>query len=360
MTNPRAVIAGLNVWHQLFEHLAGIADQCRVDRHILVDFSAVNLNVDLAGALGVGAQVTSDTVVKTHADGNKQVSFLYGVIHPRFAVHTHHAEVVRIVGREAADAEERHGDRIIAGADELLERAHRAGNHDAVASKNDGALGGIQHFDRAVEFGLIVIVANTLGRKFWRRRFPVEFRGSLLGVFGDVNKHRAGASAIGDQKGLADGARNVLGFCDYHVVLGDGHGDAGDIDFLKCVGAQNFAADLARNADDWRRVQHGGGDAGNHVRRAGPGRGHGDADSTAGSRVAIGHMRGALFVAYEDVMQLRFTERVVDRKYGATGIAEDFAHAESRERFAKNFRTGELHRVLVSGNREGGNAFKTG
>ncbi len=229
-----------------------------------------------------------------------------------------------------------------------------------MASKNDRALGSIQHFDSTIEFGLIVIAANALGRKFWRRRFPVEFRGSLLGVFGDVNKHRAGASAIGDQKGLADGARNVLGFCDYHVVLGDGHGDAGDIDFLKCVGAQNFAADLAGNADDGRRVQHGRGDAGNHVRCAWTGGSHGDADSTAGSRVAIGHMRGALFVAYEDVMQLRFTKRVVDGKNGATGIAEDFAHAESRKRFAKNFRTGELHRVLVSGNREGVDALTTG
>src|SRR6266478_2905250 len=143
MTDPRAVIAGLKVRHQPFEYLARIADQRRVNRHVLVDLSAVDLNMDLAGALGVCAQVTSDAVVKTHADGDEQVGLLYGVVHPRFAVHTHHAEVERIVGREAADAEERHGDGIIAGADEVLERAYRTGNHDAVASKNEGALGGI-------------------------------------------------------------------------------------------------------------------------------------------------------------------------------------------------------------------------
>ena len=99
--------------------------------------------MDLAGALGVGAQVSGDAVVKTHADSNEEVSFLNGIIHPSFTMHAHHAKVQWIIGREAADAEERHGDGIIAGADKLLKGAHRAGNHDAVAGKNDGALGSV-------------------------------------------------------------------------------------------------------------------------------------------------------------------------------------------------------------------------
>ena len=156
-----------------------------------------------------------------------------------------------------------------------------------------------------------------------------------------------GRPLTGDQKGFANGARDVFRARDHHVVLGDGHGDAGDVDFLKRVGAEDFAADLAGDADDRRRIQHGGGDASDHVGCAGAGGGHGDADSAAGARVAVGHVRGALFVAHEDVVQLRFAERVVDRKNRAAGIAEDFAHAETRERFAENFRTGELHRVLA-------------
>ena len=307
--------------------------------------------MDFAGAFGVSAQVAGDAVVKTHADGNEEVGFLYGVIDPGFAVHAHHAEVEGIIGRKAADAEERHGDGIIAGADELFKGAHRAGNHDAMAGENDGALGGVEHVDSAVEFGLVVIVAPALGRKFWRRRVPVEFGGSLLRVFGDVDKDGAGTSAIGDQKGFTEGARNVLRFRDHHVVLGDGHGNARDVDLLKRVRAQDLTADLAGNTHDRRRVQHSGGDAGNHVRCARTRCGHGDADATAGAGVAIGHVCGALFVADKDVVQLRFTKSVIDRKNGSTWIAEDLAHAKTRERFAKDFRTGELHRVL---------AFKTG
>src|SRR5438445_258875 len=142
---------------------------------------------------------------------------------------------------------------MIAGPDELLKGAHRSGNHDPVAGENEGALGGVEHLDGAVEVGLIVIVAAALGWKFWLTRFPVEFSGSLLRVFGDVNEDGARTSAIGDQEGLANGARYVLRFGDHHVVLGDGHGDARDINLLKRVGAQDCAADLACDADDRRR-----------------------------------------------------------------------------------------------------------
>src|SRR5207244_6603540 len=101
------------------KHLTRIADQRGINLYVFVDFGTVNLNVDFAGALGVGAQVASDAIIKTHAHGNEQVGFLNGVVDPSFAVHTHHAEVEGIIGRKAADAEECHGNRKIARADEL-------------------------------------------------------------------------------------------------------------------------------------------------------------------------------------------------------------------------------------------------
>ncbi len=50
----------------------------------------------------------------------------------------------RIFGREAADAEQRHGHGIISGANELLKGFHRTGNDYAVPGKNQRALRGIQ------------------------------------------------------------------------------------------------------------------------------------------------------------------------------------------------------------------------
>jgi len=54
-------------------------------------------------------------------------------------MHAHHAEIQRVTGREAADAEKRHGDGIVSGADKLLKGTHRAGNHDAVSGEDKRA-----------------------------------------------------------------------------------------------------------------------------------------------------------------------------------------------------------------------------
>ena len=99
---------------------------------------------------------------------------------------------------------------MLPASDELLEGAHRAGNHDAVAGENDGALGGVEQFDGAVEFGLVVIVAHALRGKLRSGGFPVEFAGSLLRVFGDVNENWAGAAGIGDDERLRERCARYL------------------------------------------------------------------------------------------------------------------------------------------------------
>src|SRR5260370_19010255 len=108
------MIAGLDVWRETLEHLARVTDEGGVNLHVLVDFGAVYFNVNFAGALGVSAQITSDSVIKTHAHGNEEARFLNGVVHPRFAVHAHHADSTRISGRGTADTEVRRRDQTIA------------------------------------------------------------------------------------------------------------------------------------------------------------------------------------------------------------------------------------------------------
>ena len=95
-----------------------------------------------------------------------------------------------------------------------------------------------------------------------------------------------------------------------------------------------------------RRIEHGGSNPGDHVGGAGAGSGHGHTDAARGARIAVGHVRGALLVAHQNVMQLGFAKRVVDRKNRSARIAEDVTHAEARQCFTKNFRSGHLHSVL--------------
>ena len=105
----------------------------------------------------------------------------------------------------------------------------------------------------------------------------VEEGGGLLGVLGDVDEDRAGAAGAGDLKRFADGWGDVFGAGDEEVVLGDGQGDAGDVDLLEGVAAEDFRGDLAGDGDDGDAVEHGCGEAGDEVGGAGAGGGHADA-----------------------------------------------------------------------------------
>ena len=154
------------------------------------------------------------------------------------------------------------------------------------------------------------------------RGFPVENAGCLLGVLGDVQEHRAGAVGRRDLKGFAQRRGNVLGARDQVVVLGDRQRDSGDVAFLKSVGADHGAADLAGDANDRGGVHHRRGDPGDHVRGARAGGGYGHSHSSAGAGVAVGHVRGALFVPDQNVVDLGSGQGVVGRQNRAAGIAE--------------------------------------
>ena len=215
-----------------------------------------------------------------------------------------------------------------------------------MAGENQGALSGVEQLDGTIEFDLIVALLLALDGQLGRGGVPIKFGGGLLRVFGNVDKHGTGAAGVGDYESFADGAGDIFGARNDYVVLGDGHGDAGDVDFLKSVGAEKFAGNLAGDADDGRGIEHGGGDAGDHVGSAGAGGGHRNAYIAAGTRVAVGHVCGTLFVAYEDVVKFRFAKRVIDRQDCAAGITEQVVHTELRQRLTKNFRTCQLHSVL--------------
>src|SRR5206468_407602 len=133
-------------------------------------------------------------------------------------------------------------------------------NHDAVAGENERTFSGMEEFDGAIEFGFVDAGANTLGWQFGLGGAPIEFGGGLLGVLGDIHENRARAARLGDDKSFANSASDIFDFGDDHIVFGDGHGDAGDVNFLKGVGTEQLAANLAGDADDGRGIEHRGGD----------------------------------------------------------------------------------------------------
>ena len=123
-------------------------------------------------------------------------------------------------------------------------------------------------------------------------------------------------------------------------MLGYRQGNAGNVHFLERIGAQHLAGDVAGDADDRNRIQHGGGDAGDQICCSGPAGGDGHAHLARGAGVAVGHVRGALFVADEDVVDGELAQRVVSGQDGPAGIAEDGGDALADEGGPDDFCSG--------------------
>ena len=247
---PRGAVARLHERQPFVERLAQVLRDPDVHADVLVELRAIDVDVDLLRGRRVGLEVPGDAIVEPHAERDQQVGFLNRVVHPRLAVHAHHAEVERMRGRDAAEAEQRHRDRDLRALGELDDLALRAGEHHAVAGENQRPLGGGDELDRVAHRsvagqGFVVRFGEVgLGGR------PVDLAAPLLRVLGDVDQHRAGTSPPRDGERLEHRRRDILGGRDEVVVLGDRQRDAGDVGLLECVGANQLAADLSGYAHD--------------------------------------------------------------------------------------------------------------
>ncbi len=246
-------------------------------------------------------------------------------------------------GGESAEAQQCERDRDSRALGEVAHFFHGAGDDDAVAGEDDGPLGVMDQFESLLVFLRVGRQIGTVAGQLRLGGVPVEFAGGLLRIFRDVDQHRARAAGAGDVEGFANCAGHFVGVGHEVIVLGDGQGDAGDVGFLKGVGADELAAHLAGDAHDGRGIEHGGGDAGDHVGGARSGGSDGDADFTAGARIAIGHVRGALFVTHQDVVNLAVLQGVVGGEDGAAGIAEHVRDVFALQAFPENLRAGLGH-----------------
>ena len=165
---------------------------------------------------------------------DQQVGFLDGGVDPGLAVHAHHAEVERMRGGNAADAEQRHRDRDVARARRTrAPRRSRSEQDDAVAGEDQRPLGGVDQ--RAAPRAIASDSPARSGRAC-----------GFGAAASQSNSHDVCCASLvmsmSTGPGPAAGARcetprarrrDVLRARHQVVVLGDRQRDAGDVGFLE-------------------------------------------------------------------------------------------------------------------------------
>ena len=285
--NPGGVFARSDLRQEGFQNLAQIADEGDVGLDVLVDLSRIDFDVDLLCVGRVAGEDAGNAVIESHAAGDEQVGLLDGLVDPGFAVHAHHAERELVRGREGAEAEQRGGNRNLQALGQGAELIHGIGFQDAVAGEDDGTLGREDELEGSV---MASCSAESMGcGRCGEGAAAAKSKSAIPCCASLVMSTRTGPGRpeLGDQEGFANHRGDILRAGDDVVVLGDGQGDAGDINFLEGIGAEQLGGDLAGDADHGHGVHHGGGDAGDEVGGAGAGGGDGDADL----RRRRGHIR---------------------------------------------------------------------
>ena len=130
--HPSCKLALLNQVMQRRQQVFHAAHNAHIRRHILVDLSRIDIEVDHAGIFGVGAEIASHAVVEAHAQCDDHIGVKDRLIDIRLTVHTHHAQVERMMLIQHTDAQQGCGNRDAALFHKCLELIMGVGMFDAL------------------------------------------------------------------------------------------------------------------------------------------------------------------------------------------------------------------------------------
>ena len=342
---PLRVRARLNSRQQAQQRLAHVAVDRRVGVEVFADFGRVDVDVDDSRGGVEVLETPHRAVVEAHPDADHDIGAIGRHVGVEVAVHAQEAERERVVVGEAGDAQQggEHGD--VGLLRELAQLVRAARLHHPVPGDDDRLLRAVDHVGGDGHLIVARDVHNRIAAQADIGGVAVPLRFLDEDILGDVHQHGALTPGRGDVEGLFDRLGDLAGAHQQVVVLGDRQGDAGDVGFLEAVASDQVAGDIAGDRDDGDGVHLRGGDAGDEVGRAGSGGGEADAGASGDAGVAVGGVRGGLFVAHEHVLDVGVVaELVVERQDNAAGVAEEDINALGSEAFHQDFSAGESHR----------------
>ena len=294
----------------------------------LGDLGGVDVDVDHRGLGGEGVRLAGDPVIEAGSQADDDVGPLQGPDGGHSAVHAGHPQVERVLAGHDVQGGQG-GDE--GRSDELDELGELLGGNlrpvQPAAQVEDGSLGSGDHLGGLGQAPLVGLARQAVAGKVTGRG-PHELGGPLLGILGDVDEDRAGASGGGDVEGLGHARDDVLGTGDEEGVLDEGHRGPDDVGLLEGVRPDSAASDLPGDGQHGHRVHVGVTDGGDEVGGSRAGGGDAHPGATGDHGVSLGGMTSTLLVAHQDVTDLRRGEQgVVEGQDGAARHPEDVCDA---------------------------------
>ena len=183
-----------------------------------------------------------------------------------------------------------------------------------------------------------------MGRVGDNGRLGLVVIGRNLNVLRHVHQHRAGAAGDSQPECFPDGVRQVPDLPYKVIVLGNGQGDAGDVDLLEGVGADLRIHHIAGNGHHGNGIQESGGNASDQIGGSRAGGGDDHTGLPSGPGPAVGSVGSALLMGGEHVGHLVpvLVESVVDVDHLPAGVAENSMDALLQQGSDNNVRAGQF------------------
>ena len=336
------MFGGLDVGQHRLQDVGGISHQGQINGDVLAHLTGVNVNLDALGVVGEGFRLQRHTVGEPGTHGNQQVGFVHRLVGGVAAVHAQQPQVQRLTVGQHTGCHQGVGGGDLGLGQQVPQRLTARSATDTAAEHHHRLFGGIDHLGGLLD-AFLVKVGDGAHRL---RRLGGELAGVCGHILGNVHQHRPLAAALGNAEGGTHGVGQILHPADGVVVLGDGHGHALDVGFLKAVLAQQGGGHVAGKGNHRHAVHERGGNAGDQVGGTGTAGGQHHAGAAGGTGITVGSVGGALLMGGQDVPDPVgiFIQLVVQVQNRAAGIAKNGIHALLGQHLDKNLGTCQHHR----------------
>ena len=148
-------------------------------------------------------------------------------------------------------------------------------------------------------------------------------------ILGDINQDRAGTAGCRDTECTADGVRQLLHVAHNKVMLGDRHGDTGDIHLLERVAPDQAGTDVAGDGNHRDGIHVSCGNARDQVGRPRAGSRQAYADPAGRAGIAVRRVGGTLLMGCQNMSNAVavLVKRIIDIEDCAARVAENRINA---------------------------------